>query len=345
MHSKASLWIRLIVRPLLVVHLAVLATTSFAQEVCGLQTASFDIIFIDGFNEPASGLGPPLSTVLPPALGVTPTVAVTYPSTGTTIASNKVQVVGTFTGPINTGISVNGIRAYVKDGNFVTPDFTLNSGANSLTVKATTLDGQTATTLLSVTSTPSPGNITLFSDADAGYWPFGVGFKLNVPSSILVQSVAVDFGDGSSGYTGTNPIAIPRHLYTDAGIYTVQATITDDMSNQYTAQRRVAILDIVAQRQVLCAVYAHVRTRMAASDVLGAVQAFHLKQRKKYTNLFNALGVNLPAASTRLGTIANGTLSSVDAELILVTEQAGQVSGYPMHMSPDGTGVWRIDSM
>ena len=42
---------------------------------------------------------------------------------------------------------------------------------------------------------------------------------------------------------------------------------------------------------------------------------------------------------------ANGTLSPIDAELILVTEQAGEVSGYPLHMSPDGLGVWRIDSM
>lgn len=319
--------------------------SAYAQEVCGLQTASFDIIFTNGFDVPASGLGPPVSTVQPPALGVMPTIAVTYPASGATITSSKVQMAGTYTGPTDTGVSVNGVRAYVYNGNFLTPSFTLASGLNSLPVQATTLDGMIATTSLSVTSAPLSARIELFSDADAGYWPFGIGFSIGVPSTILVQNVVVDFGDGTANYTGTTSNAIPRHLYTAAGIYTAQATVTDATSNQYTAQHRVAILDVASQRQVLCSVYAHVRTRMAASDVSAAVYAFHLKQRQKYATLFNALGINLPIASTRLGTIANGTLTPIDAELILVTEQAGQVSGYPMHMSPDGKGVWRIDAM
>ena len=322
-----------------------LATTTRAQEICGLQTASFDVIFTDGFVPPTPGLGPPVSTVQPPALGVTPAIAVTYPPSGATIPSNKVQVSGTFTGPTGTGVSVNGVRAYVYNGTFLTPSFTLTSGMNSLPVQATTLDGLTATTSLSITSAPVSTGIELFSDADAGYWPFGIGFSIGVPSTITVQSVTVDFGDGSAIYTGTDPNAIPRHLFTAAGVHVVQATVTDTASNQYTVQRRVAILDIASQREILCSVYAHVRTRMAASDVTGAMHAFHLKQRHKYARLFNALGVNLPIAATRLGMIANGTLSPIDAELILVTEQAGEVSGYPLHMSPDGLGVWRIDSM
>lgn len=84
---------------------------------------------------------------------------------------------------------------------------------------------------------------------------------------------------------------------------------------------------------------------MAASDVPGALQAFHKKHQQKYRTLFNALGVNLPTAATRLGTIGNGTLGLTNAELFLVQEQSGQVNAYPLHLAIDGSGVWRIDAM
>lgn len=328
-----------------------------AQETCGLQTAVFGSeIFKDGFeNAPQAltathvaakggGLGPPLSTVPPPALGVTPTISVTYPAVGAAIPTGRVQVVGTVTGPTNTGVTVNGVLAYVHNGTFATPEFALPVEVTSLEAKATTLDGLTATASRTVSSGTTQPDVSISNDLPAGFAPLNASFLLSVQPSIAVQSVAVDFGDGGT-FTGTDPDAIPRHTYASPGIYVAQLTITDTSAQQYTSTRRVIVLGLPQQRETICAVYAHLRARLAANDGAGALLAFHPKHRPRYEELFNALGANRPVAATRLGVIANGLFGVSDAELTLVNDDPGGINGYPMHMSLGPDGVWRIDAM
>lgn len=312
-----------------------------AQEACGLQTATFDIIFKYGFETPAAGLGPPLSTVSPPTLGVTPTITMTTPAAGA-LPGNAVQVTGTFTGPADTGVAVNGVAAQIVGSQFSTTQFVLLDGSNTLTATATTIDGLTASTSITVTASAAGAVVALVTDAQTGYTPTLAGFSASVPSSMTVTNLALAYGDGAT-YSGLGPI--PKHSYTTAGIYQAVLTVTDNASHTYTVARTITAVSVVAQRQTLCAVYAHLRARMAAGDVPGALQAFHKKHQQKYRTLFNALGVNLPTAATRLGTIGNGTLGLTNAELFLVQEQSGQVNAYPLHLAIDGSGVWRIDAM
>ena len=315
--------------------------SAHAQEACGLQTATYDILFANGFDLPKTGLGQATETVLPPTLGTTPTITITAPASGATLAAGTVQVSGTVTGSTDTGVSVNGVRAYINNGHFLTKPFTLQSGSNTLTATATSIDGLTATATESVSQSSSSG-VTLSASVDAGFSPASVVFSAGVPASIITQSLTIDFGDGSPPYTGTSA---PSHAYTAAGIYTAQLTLTDNHSVQYTSQRLVAILSTPELRRTLCSVYALVRTRLAAGDAPGALNAFHVKQQQKYGTLFTKLGANMPTAATRLGTVANGIVGINDAELILVLDQSGQVNGYPLHLSPDISGVWRIDAM
>lgn len=313
-----------------------------AQEACGLQAATFDIIFKYGFETSAAGLGPPLGTVNPPALGVTPTITITSPTGGATLPGDGVQVVGTVSGPADTGVAVNGVPAQIVGGQFVTPRFVLQDGSNTLTAVATTIDGLTATSAITITANASSAVVALVTDAQVGYAPTSAGFSASVPSSIIVQNISLAYGDGAI-YSGTGPI--PRHTYATAGIFKANLTITDTTSHVYTSSSTITAVDFAAQRQTLCSVYAHLRSRMAVSDVPGALYAFQNKHRQKYLTLFNALGVNLPAAAARLGVIGNGTIGLTTAELFLILEQAGQVNAYPLHMAMDGSGVWRIDAM
>jgi len=313
-----------------------------APEVCGLQNASFDVIFKDGF-QPAIGLGPALGTVDPPGLGIAPTVTITSPLGGA--VNGRVQVTGTFTGPAGTGVSVNGARAYVRNGMFVTQLLSLPDGSNAITATATTLDGLIATDSKNISSDSTAPRLSIASDASVGFKPLGIGLNLSLPLGINVQTVTVNYGDGSPMFQGNSLSSVPRHTYANAGFYKIQVDATDMQAKVYSASYSIAVLDVPELRQSLCATYAHLRSRMAAGDSQGALQAFHVKQRQKFGKLFTALGTNLPIAAGGLGVIANGTIGTGDAEFILVKEVGNDIEGYPLHMSPGVDGVWRIDSM
>lgn len=343
---------------------ALFFNAGFAQETCGLQNAKFSPdVFQDRFEafgsgssqditteqgalfQPSTPLGPPISTVPPPTLGVTPSVSITYPGLGAVLSAGKVQVAGTFSGPVGTGVAVNGIVAYVQGGEFAIPQFVVETGSLSLQATATTIDELTASDSRSVTVTNTAQSIGLNVSQPVGFAPFPAAFFLQIPSSITVQSISVQFGDGGS-FNGSDPNVEPRHRYEQPGIYQVDLIVQDTDQNQYNTSRRIVVLDLIEQRETVCSVYAHLKSRLTADDANGAAQAFHVYRRQRYQNLFDALGANRPIAATRLGQIANGTFSINDASLILVNLDPGDViNGYPIRFALDGSGVWRIISM
>jgi len=172
-------------------------TTAGADETCGLQNVVYDSIFKNGFDQPpapSGDLGPPLDTVAVPIYGVTPTIAITDPQPGTSTGSPSVAVVGTYTGPAATGVSVNGFAAVVENGAFVIPRISLVNGSNTLQATVTTLDGLTATAQVAVTYSAAPSNSSLGVDTNTGAAPLSVGFNVAPPSNVSVQSLCSTMG-------------------------------------------------------------------------------------------------------------------------------------------------------
>src|SRR5207244_4576516 len=62
----------------------------------------------------------------------TVSVSIASPPNGATINADTVTVSGTFQGPANTGITVNGIAAIVTGGTFIVAAVPLQPGANTL---------------------------------------------------------------------------------------------------------------------------------------------------------------------------------------------------------------------
>jgi hypothetical protein len=217
-----------------------------AQEVCGLQRAFYDVIFADPFETPTAGLGPALGTVNGPSLGVSPTIAVTFPSAGA-LSGPTTAVVGTYTGPEHTGITVNGKIAYVQNGVFLVPLVGVDPGNQSLHVVATTFDGLTTSTDVAVQSPAQAPPVTLLPDVSAGFAPFNISYSFKIDPSIQVQSIAVDFdGDGVTDFTTNDPAGSTSHDYDNAGIFRPNITVASTTAQIYTAERRVIILDPAA---------------------------------------------------------------------------------------------------
>ncbi|HSX60818.1 MAG TPA: PKD domain-containing protein [Tahibacter sp.] len=314
-----------------------------ASEVCGLQNAVFDGIFVDGFNVPGSGLGPAYGVVNAPASGVTPAISITSP-TGGSLPKGRVQVVGTVSGPPNVGVVVNGQRAYVFNGTFLTPELTLDPSQTSLVAEATAPDGLSASASRSITVSTTDPDAALSVDAEVGFSPLPVRFSASVKTGLTVQSFSVDFQtDGTPDYTGSGPI--PATTYAAPGIYTASVTVTLSDSTTRTAAHKVIALDLAEHRADICSVYANLRARLLAQDANGAVRSLTGQLRKKLLSFFNALGSQMSTVAPGLGTLADGIIGLDTADLVAVKDASGTLRGYPVHMVRDRQGVWRIDAM
>lgn len=324
------------------------SVSSLAAEVCGLQDANFDTIYFDGFGPPATGggLGPALGTADAPTLGIAPTVAITHPAPGAVLPAGRVQIAGTVSGSINTGVSVGGIRAYVQDGVFLTPEFTLDEAATGLEVQATTLDGLTTQAGVAISVSAADVQARLAPDAPVGFAPLPVRFELTLADGLELAAVSVDFdGDGVPDHVGTSAGYLPLYTYEQPGIYAATATITLDDNQQRSASFRVIALDFADQRSQVCAVYAHLRARLAAQDADGARQALMGALRARLGPFFDALGTDMPTVAAQLGVLADGLIGLDAADIVSVREVDGQLRAYPVHFARGADGVWRIDSM
>lgn len=124
----------------------------------------------------------------------TVSVNVTNVANGATVNTDRLLVMGTFRGPPNTGVTVNGAVAETYGDKFYVNNFPLKPGENTLTIVATTPDGQTATQTLTITSTDIA---RIFVERIQG-------------ALSIIGTVA---GRGYGGYSGDGGLAINTYFY------------------------------------------------------------------------------------------------------------------------------------
>ena len=87
-------------------------TAANAQENCGYPTS----LHKSGFE-----VGEQPSIVTLPNESTPVTIALQFPASNITVQSDTIQVYGAYTGPANTGITVNDVRALSNGVNFTSP--------------------------------------------------------------------------------------------------------------------------------------------------------------------------------------------------------------------------------
>ena len=291
-----------------------------------------------GLSVDIVGTGAPLS------------IAVLSPS-GPLIDATSVDIVGTISGPVNTGVTINGSVALTSRGKFFLPNLPLGPGQNEFAIVATTLPGDSVSAMVGVASSGNQNPVTLTANHDSSYDPSSFAFTVSVgalPLGATIQSIQLDMnGDGVTDYTlGALPASAVAGTFASPGVYTVTALVTDSNNATYRGAKSVAVLDFVAQRSMLADVYGYVKNRLMAQDASGAVLAYHPRGAAKYLPLFVAFGSSMPSAAGMLGTIVTGSFASGYAQLTLVRDNPDHTrNGFPLRMSQGADGVWRIDEM
>ena len=159
---------------------AALADGAIADEICGLASVQYNLMHSDGFEgaqastaisaspnpataklapdaqanvryASASALGRPLGYAPKIVKGVVPTVAILSPLDAATLPGRTFEIRGTFTGPVNTGISVNGSPARTFGNQWVATPIRPPAGPFTINVIATAYDGAIANASHNVT--------------------------------------------------------------------------------------------------------------------------------------------------------------------------------------------------
>lgn len=322
-------------------------------ELCGI-----DSIFSNGFqidtSNPALSSNPGAISSPGSAASITASpvsLTTTFPASGATLNGPTTDVVGTFVGPTDTGITVNGVVAYADGGKFLAAGVPLTAGSNTLTVAATTLTGQTATTTVSVnqgSATPDP--IALNLGRRVSYAPYQITFSPSIgalPDGGTARTVSVDYnGDGTDDVSNPAPGTALVYLAQTANVYTARLTVVSTNHTTYTTYARYMIQDFKRQSGMLCDVYGYMKERLTAQDSAGALTAVGLAAQDEFQPLFSNNAATLPAYVATLGNIVDGYIDGRTGTFLVVRQNVDlTLSGYHIEFSQNADGTWRIAGM
>jgi hypothetical protein len=332
---------------------SLVASWSHAQELCGI-----DSIFYNGFeistSNPASTSTP--GAILSPGIatsitGPSPSVSVTYPANGSTVNGPTAEIAGTFIGPTDTGITVNGVVAFTDGGKFLASAVPLQAGSNTINIVATTITGSTANTSIGLTQgSANPSPVVLSVARPVSYAPFLVAFTPIVgtlPGGGTVTSLSIDYnGDGTDDVTNPAAGAPLTYLANTPNLYAARLTVVDSNNNTYVNYVHYFVEDPVRQTGMLCDVYGYLKQRLTAQDTAGALTAIDPNAQAEYQPLFTNNTSALPAYVANLGNIVDGYLTGRTATFIVVRQNPDTtLSGFHMEYTQGADGTWRISSM
>lgn len=204
-------------KPLLGFFMMTMMTSGWsnAQERCGITA----YLLRSGFER-----GEQPQTVILPAQNTPLTLSVEYPTEGAVLNGARIQLYGSFTGPANTGITVNNIQVAATNATkFTFAPIILSSGPQTLTITAKTMDGLTQTVTRNITVNKTGQDLVRFSSlSKGGFTPFRGRFDLSttLPAG---QSSAVRFeidfdGNGAFEIDSPNNPASLSYEYQSAGV-------------------------------------------------------------------------------------------------------------------------------
>lgn len=273
-------------------------------------------------------------------------VTITNPTTGTGLSHSGVLVTGTFQGPPNTGITLNGVIALVY-GNQFFANLNLDPGPNTLTAVATTPEGITASDTITVTvNRTSPDPVQISAEPQSGIAPLVVRFKVDNFSGQPSQQISADFnGDGSNDFSTSDPNAPVEFTYTTPGVYRATITVTDSQNTVYSQILAVVVRDGQQLDQLFTSLWGGMNDALIRGDVNGAAQYLNEGAKRKYQPIFEALKPQFPQIIASYSQLRRISITDSIGEYAIVRPYNGQNRVYLIYFLQDADGVWRMDAM
>lgn len=271
-------------------------------------------------------------------------VSVVSPLTGDIVNSDSVIVSGTFQGPANVGITVNGQIAATQANNFyATVPLTL--GNNTLTVTATTPDGQTATDTVTVSSSGiAPVKVKL--SPSGGVAPLLVTFTLTNNTDRQLQSIGVDYnGDGTNDFSTTDANVAFAFTYNTPSAYQAVFDIVDDQGAHHIAKAQVVVNNAAQMDVLFNSVWDGMKSALVANDKTGALQYLNIQAQAKYAKVFEMLAPDMPRIVSSFSPLQRVQILERIGEYAINRTIDGVNRVFFIYFLQDSDGIWRLDSM
>ncbi|MBK7044861.1 MAG: hypothetical protein IPH50_15020 [Rhodanobacteraceae bacterium] len=207
-------------------------------------------------------------------------VKITSPADGFVTRRAEIEVRGTFDGPPNSGLRING-RAPIMYGNeFVLPSLHLRTDSTRIEARVVSMTGSKGVDSVDVRvdeNAPVEA-LVLTADRTSGLVPTTAKFSW---TNALPQDFArmqMDFTDDGSFDVDSTEVSTPlQFVYAKPGIYTARLRLTTAELGGvvHEATRSVASVNTDSRRATLCYVFDRMRKRLTAFDVAGALETLN----------------------------------------------------------------------
>lgn len=273
-------------------------------------------------------------------------IGLSSPSPGAVAEDGTLFVEGTFEGPANVGVLVNGVAATVAPGGrFFINALPVPAGPSSLTATMSTIDGARASTSVDVIGAEDDARVAqrVYASAseglDSAAVDLSVGGADDVASWRVLDSNGTTLMQGGSTTGGLATLHLPS-----PGLYRHTIEVTD-RTNRVVLKNVLTLVssaaDVEASRMAVVLRFLNALRREQRDRALGTLTAGLAVQ---FGGVYDALKGHW---SDIIGALGTPGAFSTDLDLFsaaLTRERGGQRYLYLIEGMRDSDGVWRIDS-
>ncbi len=273
-------------------------------------------------------------------------VNLTNPPPGASLPSTTLDVNGTFQGPPNTGITVNGVVAMVYGDQFYA-NLDLEPGVNTLTITATTPDGATVTTTVNVTVTASaPDPIQITIEPQSGVAPLPVQFTVSDNAGLNIAKIEADVdGNGTTDFSTTDASAPVTYTYPNPGVFPASLRVTDGRGIVHVKTLYVVVNDAMQMNALFKSVWDGMNQALLRGDNNAALKYLNEGAKRKYGPVFQTLLPHMPAIIASYSPLNRVSISEDIGEYAIARNFNGQNRLYLIYFLRDVDGIWRVDGM
>lgn len=315
-----------------------IADGSFTAQLAAQAGDQLSLVVTD-----AAGNSSPLRTV---RVAPTAQVAITSPLSGASVSGTRTRVQGTVQGPVNTGVTVNGVVALVYNGVFVADNVRLGAGPNTITAIATPLGGQGVQAQVTVTSDGDPLILEVSASSTSGLAPLNVTFSYQFGASTPVPQLQVDFdGNGSFDFTTTDPTTPLQHTYTTPGLYVARVQVTDRKGGVFEADVALSVHDVATLDGLLKSLWNGMNAALVNGDIPSALAYLDSGAQKKYGPVWQVLLPHMSEIIASYSPLRGLAVSERVAEYGFNRIVEGEKRLFFVYFLQNTDGVWRLSAM
>lgn len=278
----------------------------------------------------------------PVQISITPS----SPINGAIITKPDIMVTGTISNNTGneTGVTVNGIVAAIYNNQFIANHVPLVDGVNTITITATDIVGNAATTLINVNAVRAGNYIRLTSNIESGIPPLEVTMRIDGSFSIEESIISVTGPEEPEFLENTADEYTIR--FNTEGIYYFTATATGPDGIMYQDTIGIVVLNRTELDNLLKGKWEGMNTALTNQDVEKASTYYSEETKQIYNDLFNALYAYLPQIAQEMQGIQLIYAKNNTAKYRMRQDElyGGRniILTYYIYFVIDRDGVWKI---